>query len=89
MNYYTPLRGNRKRKRPGTTLFDEVHGGSKSKTITGFTLTILLLVAMIGMFYLLGGFSIQNKPIVIKGDRNERVGDQQVLPRPMEKHRID
>ena len=85
MNYYAPLRGNRKRKRPVTTLFDEVHGGSKRKTITGFTLTILLLVAMVGMFYLLGGFSMQKKSIVIKGDRSERVGDQQVLPRPIEK----
>jgi hypothetical protein len=82
---YTPLRGNRKRKRPVATLFDQVHGGSKRKTITGVTLSTLLLVAMVGMFYLLGGFSMPKKSIAIKGDRSERVGDQQVLPRPIEK----
>jgi hypothetical protein len=73
---YRPLRSHLPRvlKPKLNSIFDEEHGGSKRKTITGLVISLMFFCLLIGAFYALGGFS---NPItkITKGDR-ERVLDR-------------
>ena len=79
---YRPLRGHLRRalKPKLNSIFDEEHGGSKRKTITGLFIGLMVICLLSGTFYALGGFSNAiTKPT--KGDRSERVLDRVPLDR--------
>jgi hypothetical protein len=73
---YRPLRSHLPKvlKPKLNSIFDEGHGGSKRKRITGLFIILMIFCLLIGAFYALGGFS---NPItkLTKGDR-ERVLDR-------------
>ena len=73
---YRPLRSHLPKvlKPKLNSIFDEEHGGSKRKTITGLFISLMFFCLLIGAFYALGGFS---NPItkLTKEDR-ERVLDR-------------
>jgi hypothetical protein len=72
---YRPLRSHLPKvlKPKLNSIFDEEHGGSKRKTITGLFISLMFFCLLIGAFYALGGFSNFTK--LTKGDR-ERVLDR-------------